>query len=152
LKVYETAKISDRTKIKLGKDSFIGDFVLVTVPLLKMGERSQINAFTRIVGRKPVYVGNDVVVSYGATIITSSDTPKGKYMNDARKEEERMIREGEVHIKDGAFLGANCIIMPGVTVHEKAVVGAGLYIDRDVPANTIVLTHKPYYTKKRKIV
>ncbi len=43
-----------------------------------------------------------------------------------------------VHIGAGAWLGARCIILPGVTVHPGAVVGAGAVVTRDVPPNTVV--------------
>jgi len=147
--IYPTAKISERTELKMGKDSFIGDFCLITVPYLKVGDRSQINAFSRIVGRKKVIIGDDVVISYGATILTSTDTPEGAYMNDARPESERHIREGDVVIEDGVFIGANAVIMPNVTIHKRAVIGAGAYIDEDVEPETIVIPWKHTYMKKR---
>ena len=147
--IYPTAKISERTELKMGKDSFIGDFCLITVPYLKVGDRSQINAFSRIVGRKRVIIGDDVVISYGVTILTSTDTPEGAYMNDARPESERRIREGDVVIEDGAFIGANAVIMPNVTIHKRAVIGAGAYIDEDVEPETIVIPWKHTYMKKR---
>jgi len=147
--IYPTAKISERTELKMGKDSFIGDFCLITVPYLKVGDRSQINAFSRIVGRKGVIIGDDVVISYGVTILTSTDTPEGAYMNDARPESERRIREGDVVIEDGVFIGANAVIMPNVTIHKRAVIGAGAYIDEDVEPETIVIPWKHTYMKKR---
>lgn len=39
----------------------------------------------------------------------------------------------------GARIGANATLMPGVTVGEEAVVGAGSIVTRDVPARVIVL-------------
>ena len=43
-----------------------------------------------------------------------------------------------VHIAQGAWLGANATILPGVTVGEYAVVAAGAVVSRDVPARTVV--------------
>lgn len=43
-----------------------------------------------------------------------------------------------VHIKARAFIGANAIILKGVTVGENAVVAAGAVVTRDVPDNTLV--------------
>ncbi|WP_338215503.1 DapH/DapD/GlmU-related protein [Lacticaseibacillus salsurivasis] len=43
-----------------------------------------------------------------------------------------------VHIKTGAWLGANVTVLPGVTIGEHAIVGAGAVVTKDVPANTIV--------------
>jgi maltose O-acetyltransferase len=44
-----------------------------------------------------------------------------------------------VTLKRGCYLGAGCIILPGVTVGERAVVGAGAVVTRDVPAGKVVV-------------
>lgn len=44
-----------------------------------------------------------------------------------------------VRIKKNAWLGADAKILPGVTVGENAVVGAGAVVTKDVPANTVVV-------------
>ena len=36
------------------------------------------------------------------------------------------------------FIGANAIIMPGITIGNNSIIGAGAVVTRDVPANTIV--------------
>jgi maltose O-acetyltransferase len=41
-------------------------------------------------------------------------------------------------IEEGAWLGARCIILPGVTVGRGAVVAAGAIVTKDVPPNTLV--------------
>lgn len=38
-----------------------------------------------------------------------------------------------VHIKDGASIGANCVILPGVTIGRNAVIAAGTRVDKSVP-------------------
>jgi maltose O-acetyltransferase len=43
-----------------------------------------------------------------------------------------------VVVEQGAWLGARCTILPGVTVGPGAVVAAGAVVNRDVPANTLV--------------
>lgn len=35
------------------------------------------------------------------------------------------------------FIGANCIILKGVHIGEKAIIGAGSIITKDVPSNEI---------------
>jgi acetyltransferase-like isoleucine patch superfamily enzyme len=41
-------------------------------------------------------------------------------------------------LRQGAWLGANVTVMPGVTIGENAIVGAGAVVTKDVAANTIV--------------
>lgn len=44
-----------------------------------------------------------------------------------------------VHIGEGAWIGANATILPGVTVGDGAVVAAASVVTRDVPAGTVVV-------------
>lgn len=46
---------------------------------------------------------------------------------------------GNVTIKRGAYLGIGAIILPGITIGENSVVGAGAVVTKDVPPNTIVV-------------
>ena len=45
---------------------------------------------------------------------------------------------GETRIGAGAFVGVHCVILPGVTVGARAVVGAGSVVTRDVPPESVV--------------
>jgi len=48
------------------------------------------------------------------------------------------IKTGKVVIKKNAYIGAGAIILPGVTVNERAIVAAGAVVTKDVPAGTVV--------------
>lgn len=52
--------------------------------------------------------------------------------------ETKKIVSAPVEIGDGAWLGEGCVILKGVTVGERAVVGANAVVTRDVPPWTIV--------------
>lgn len=43
-----------------------------------------------------------------------------------------------IHIKKGAWLGARCLVLPGVTIGEGAVVAAGAVVVKDVAPNSVV--------------
>jgi acetyltransferase-like isoleucine patch superfamily enzyme len=42
-------------------------------------------------------------------------------------------------VKKGATIGANATILPGIRIGEKALIGAGAVVTKDVPANAIVV-------------
>ena len=44
----------------------------------------------------------------------------------------------KIVIKDYAWIGSKSVILPGVTIGENAVVGAGSIVTKDVPDNAIV--------------
>ena len=41
-------------------------------------------------------------------------------------------------MKRGASIGANSVVIPGVTIGENALVGAGSVVTKDVPDNAVV--------------
>lgn len=40
-------------------------------------------------------------------------------------------------VKEGVSIGANSTILPGITIHENATIGAGSVVTKDIPANEI---------------
>ena len=43
-----------------------------------------------------------------------------------------------IHVGNGAWLGARCTILPGITIGDGAIVAAGAVVTKDVPPNTLV--------------
>lgn len=69
-------------------------------------------------------IEDDVLVMSGVVI-------GGKYGKDGR--------HGHAHVKQGAILGANSVILGPITVGEHAKIGAGAVITKDVPAYATVV-------------
>lgn len=60
--------------------------------------------------------------------------------HDYRKygvERQLSVTEKPVHIKYGAWVGSGAIILPGVTIGENSVIGAGSVVTKNVPAYAI---------------
>ena len=64
----------------------------------------------------------------------------------------------KIHLKKGCLVGMDSIILPGVTIGEGAIVGAGSLVTKDIPAWTIasgrpakVIKEIPYKVKNIKI-
>lgn len=81
-----------------------------------------------------VTIGHRVLIGYRAQILSSN--------HRIPPEPQRIIEAGHEHhpvtIRDDVWIGANCMILPGVTIHEGAVVAAGSVVTKDVPPYTIV--------------
>jgi acetyltransferase-like isoleucine patch superfamily enzyme len=72
-----------------------------------------------------ISVGRNTVIGYNTTILTH----------------EYLIREyrlGEVKIGANVMIGANTTILPGVTIGDNAIVGAGSIVHKDVAADSFV--------------
>ncbi|MGO0063536.1 acyltransferase [Brevibacillus fluminis] len=72
-----------------------------------------------------IKIGNDCVIGYNTTILAH------EYLVDE-------YRLGDVRIGSKVLIGANCTILPGVTIGDGAIVAAGTVVHKDVPARTFV--------------
>jgi acetyltransferase-like isoleucine patch superfamily enzyme len=81
-----------------------------------------------------VDIGHRVLIGYGTQILSSNHAvPSGR---------GRIFNAGHVKkpvcIGNDVWLGANCIILPGVTIGEGAIVAAGSVVTKDVPSFSVV--------------
>lgn len=100
-----------------------------------------------------VFIENDVVVGDNVTIkngvqlwdgLRIEDNvfigPNVTFAND--KKPRSTIYPDEfllTVVKKGASIGANATILPGVTINENAMVGAGAVVTKDVPSGVVVV-------------
>lgn len=68
-----------------------------------------------------------------------------------------------VHIGKNCWIGANAVILPGITICDNVVVGAGSVVTKDLPDNVVAVGNpcrilreinehdREYYFKDRKI-
>jgi len=95
-----------------------------------LGKRNVMNFGCLIDGRRhSVITGNDVSIGPEAAILTLGHDPRSNDFSDLG---------GDVVIGDRAWIGYRAIILPGVTIGEGAVIGAGSIVSRDVPPYAIV--------------
>lgn len=80
-----------------------------------------------------VVIGNYVDISSGVRVFSHKHDP-----HDMAYEEKAPAIPTITTISDHVWIGSNAIILPGITVGEHAVVGAGAVVTKDVPSGTIV--------------
>ena len=76
-----------------------------------------------------ITIGDDVTMSIRVTVMAHDASTK-KTLG--------YTKVGQVHIGNHVFIGANTTILPGVTIGDYAVIGAGSIVTHDVPARTVV--------------
>ncbi len=79
-----------------------------------------------------ITIGDSVVFGHGTTVITTKHR-----LGPSHRRSGAFFGE-PVRVEAGAWLGANVILMPGVTVGPGAVVGAGSLVRTDVNPDTVV--------------
>jgi len=89
-----------------------------------LGERNVINFGCLLDGRKfKIKTGSDVSIGPEASILTLGHDPQSAEFAD---------RGGDVVIGDRAWICYRAIILPGVSIGEGAVIGAGAVVTKDV--------------------
>lgn len=74
-------------------------------------------------------VGDDVFIGPNATFVNDNHPRSKKYPGEFLP----------VVIANGVSIGANATVLGGVTIGERAMVGAGAVVTRDVPAGKLVV-------------
>lgn len=140
-------RISD--DVKLGQNVTIYDFV--NLYGCEIGDNCKIGAFVEI--QKGVRIGRNVKISSHTFIcegVTIEDDVfighNVSFINDRYPRATtagRLRSEGDwcketILVRRGASVGTGSVILPNVTIGERAIVGAGSTVLRDVPDGTIV--------------
>lgn len=81
-----------------------------------------------------LYIHSNVIIGNDTTILTSNH----QYEGDMLPYDEGITPKNQVVIEQNVWIASYCLILPGVTVHEGAVVGAGSVVTKDVPPLSIV--------------
>ena len=97
---------------------------------LLIGDRAFINYGVDIAATGLVSIGADCLIGTHVSIIDND------FHGLVDRHETPSPRP--VVIGDNVWIGNRAIILPGVTIGEGAVVGAGSVVTRDVPARTVV--------------
>jgi acetyltransferase-like isoleucine patch superfamily enzyme len=121
-------------RFALGQHSVVESYSCINnaVGDVVIGDHTRIGIHNTIIG--PVTIGNHVNLAQGITV-----TALNHNFDDTKKRiDEQGIATKPVVISDDVWIGANAVILPGVTIGRHVVVAAGAVVTKDVPDNTIV--------------
>ena len=97
-----------------------------------IGNHTRIGLHNTIIG--PVEIGSHVNLAQGITV-----TALNHNFDDTQKRiDEQGVSTIPVTIEDDVWIGANAVILPGVTIGNHCVVAAGAVVTKDVPPHSLV--------------
>ncbi|OGF16951.1 MAG: hypothetical protein A2W00_10970 [Candidatus Eisenbacteria bacterium RBG_16_71_46] len=82
-----------------------------------------------------IRIADDVTISFRVTICVHDDARRMDRVSPGQLEGT----VAPVILERGCYLGAGCLLLPGITVGERSVVGAGSVVTRDVPRGKVVV-------------
>jgi len=81
----------------------------------------------------PITIGNDVQIGPNVQLLTPT------HPIDPEQRRNKLEAAKPIVIANNVWLGGGVIVLPGVTIGENSIVGAGSVVTRDVPANCVVV-------------
>jgi acetyltransferase-like isoleucine patch superfamily enzyme len=100
---------------------------------LEIGDGVFIGRNTFLSAIYPIQVGKNVLIGAYSYIASNNHG----FATRAVPIHQQGYTAGPVKIQEGAWLGAHVIVLPGVTIGEGAIVGAGSVVTKDVPSYEI---------------
>jgi len=121
-------------RFSLGKKSVVESYSCINnaVGDIIIGDHTRIGIHNTIIG--PVTIGSHVNLAQGITVTALNHN----YSDTTKRIDEQGVSTKPVIIGDDVWIGANAVILPGVTIGSHVVVAAGAVVTKDVPENTIV--------------
>lgn len=116
LRVAQGVRINNPSLVSVGDDVYLGD----GVQLYAWNER--------------IIIGSNVLIAAGVRIITR----KHGFADSEHPISDQGYTNAPVVIKDDVWIGFNAVLLPGVTIGQGSIVGAGAVVTKDVLPYSIV--------------
>lgn len=116
--------------VELSEFSYIDKNVIIMSATAKVGRRVHIAPRVFVSGGGDFEIENYACIATGSNVITSTEVLKdgARCSGPMVSAEQRNVYRGKVTIRKDAFIGPNVTLLPGVTVAQGAVAGAGVTI------------------------
>ncbi len=144
-------------RITIGKNSVLSCHIVLErdVGKVTIGHDTYIGG-SKIICAENIDIGNNVLVSWGCTIIDHDSHPvdwrlraddvrnwregllAGGLVEASRLKNWDVVDKAPIRIFDKAWIGMNATILKGISIGEGSVVAAGSIVTRDVPPWTLV--------------
>lgn len=161
VRIYPLCKMIRAENAELDNNCQIFDNVFIDAgKRLRIGKHSTLTWGVLIEGGAETYIGDRVFLGPSTKLLTSTCKIQGFYTVEHLPEGCYETEYGNITIHDDAYLGANCTVLPGITIGEGAVVGTNSLVLKDLepwkiyvgtPCKEIGTREKPSDDKKNKL-
>jgi len=151
-------EVTSPKNIEIGRFTLIDKYCLLYAGegRIEIGHRCHIAPFVIIYGTGGVSIDDYSGVASGAKLFSISEWPGGgkRLAGPMIPQEQRGLRAAPIRLERDTMVGANTVVMPGVTIGEGAIVGSNSVVTRDIPPWTIAVgaPAKPIATRDKVTV
>ncbi len=131
------------SNITVGENSFIESEVICTghgKGRIKIDKESYIGLRNILDWSDNITIGNYVHIAGPSTGLWTHSSAK-MCLNSiplSQEDNKRYRPTGEINIEDNVYIGGNCTIYPGITIHHHSIVAPNSAVTKDVPPYTMV--------------
>lgn len=115
----------------------VGENVWIVPPLaaavgkyVSIGDGTYANMNLTLIDDWKITIGKNVLFGPNVTLSTTGHPVHPKHRADG-------MYSFPITIEDNVWIGANVVVLPGVTIGENSVIGAGSVVTKDIPANVV---------------
>jgi acetyltransferase-like isoleucine patch superfamily enzyme len=135
-KIYRSVRMDTPPyrKFSLGDYSVVESFSCINnaVGDVVIGDHTRIGLHNTVIG--PVTIGHHVNLAQGITITALNHN----FGDKSQRIDSQGISTNPVVIGDDIWIGANAVVLPGVSIGHHSVVAAGAVVTKDVPPHSLV--------------
>ena len=135
-KIYHSVRMDTPPyrRFRLGRKSVIESYCCINnaVGDVTIGDYTRIGIHCTVIG--PVCIGHHVNLAQGITVTALNHN----FEDTSKRIDEQGISTKPVVIGDDVWIGANAVILPGVTIGTHSIVAAGAVVTKDVPEFSLV--------------
>ena len=135
-KIYHSVRMDTPPyrKFSLGDYSVVESFSCINnaVGDVVIGDHTRIGLHNTVIG--PVTIGSHVNLAQGITITALNPNFEDK----SQRIDDQGVSTDPVIVGDDIWIGANAVILPGVSIGHHSVVAAGAVVTKDVPPHSLV--------------
>ena len=111
--------LQDRVYIRAGKDGRV-----------TIGDKAALNSFVQIFGHGGIDIGPETQIGPNTVLTTTGH-------NYHAVDLDRNF--SQITLGRRVWIGASCTILPGVTIGDYSVIGAGAVVTKDIPPNSLAM-------------
>lgn len=147
LGAFHHQEISSNAVLHIEEGVIIRNFSSVEVAsgaTLRLGKRVFFNTGCVIRCLEEISIGKDSMFGDGVKIYDANHDYSNYHI------EKLSLNTAAIHIGKNCWIGANCVILKGVTIGDNVIIGAGCVIHKDIPSNSIVHGTSNLIIKERR--